>query len=147
MATLQWMQNTLNSRRAASNVSTLGRNLMKTMKLKTSSHMVVSEDCPAVSVERISRTSEWKSGGVVELAMWRVKWVEWEDQLKQPGIVVILRTPPSTANHWRASHAHFPYTARNFENASVTRQQQAQTPPSCPFTLCRHIAGWTQACN
>ena len=31
---------------------------------------------------------------------------------------VMLRTPPpSTANHRRPSHAHFPYTARNFENA------------------------------
>jgi len=26
-------------------------------------------------------------------------------------------------------------------------QQRAQTPPSRPFALCRHIAGWTQACN
>jgi len=24
---------------------------------------------------------------------------------------------------------------------------RAQTPPSQPFALCRHIAGWTQACN
>jgi len=30
---------------------------------------------------------------------------------------VMLRTPPSTASHRPASHAHFPYTARNFENA------------------------------
>jgi len=30
---------------------------------------------------------------------------------------------------------------------SVTGQQCAQTPPSRPFALCRHIAGWTQACN
>jgi len=58
---------------------------------------------------------------------------------------VMLRTPPSTASHRRASHAHFPYTVRNFEN--VTGQQRAQTPPSRPFALCRHIAGWTQACN
>ena len=27
---------------------------------------------------------------------------------------------PSTASHRPASHAHFPYTARNFENAPVT---------------------------
>ena len=52
----------------------------------------------------------------------------------------MLRTPPSTANHRRASHAHCPYTARNFENAPVTRppvsgQQRAQTPPSRPFAL------------
>jgi len=64
---------------------------------------------------------------------------------------VMLRTPPSTANHRQASHVHFPYTARNFENASrhplVTGQQWAQTPPSRPFALGRHIAGWTQACN
>ena len=33
---------------------------------------------------------------------------------------VMQRTPPSTASHRPASHAHFPYTARNFENASVT---------------------------
>ena len=47
---------------------------------------------------------------------------------------VMLRTPPSTANHRRASHAHFPYTARNFQNAlrhpPVSGQQRAQTPPS-----------------
>jgi len=35
---------------------------------------------------------------------------------------VMLRTPPSTVNHRRASHAHFPYTARNFENTPITRQ-------------------------
>jgi len=64
---------------------------------------------------------------------------------------VMLRTPPSTANHWRASHAHFPYTVHNFENAPrhppVSGQQRVQTPPSRPFALCHHIAGWTQACN
>ena len=48
---------------------------------------------------------------------------------------VMLRTPPpSTASHRPASHAHFPYTVRNFENAPrhspVTGQQRAQTPPS-----------------
>ena len=26
-------------------------------------------------------------------------------------------------------------------------RRRAQTPPSRPFTQCRHIAGWTQACN
>ena len=30
---------------------------------------------------------------------------------------VMLRTPPSTASYRQASHGHFPYTARNFENA------------------------------
>jgi len=64
---------------------------------------------------------------------------------------VMSRTPPSTASHRQASHAHFPYTARNFENAPchppVTGQQRAQTPPRRSFALCRHIAGWTQACN
>ena len=39
----------------------------------------------------------------------------------------------------------------NVENAPrhppVTGQQRAQIPPSRPFALCRHIAGWTQACN
>ena len=64
---------------------------------------------------------------------------------------VMLRTPPSTANHRRASHAHFAYTARNFENAPrhlpVSGQQRVQTPPSRPFTLCCHIEGWTQASN
>jgi len=29
----------------------------------------------------------------------------------------------------------------------VARRRRAQTPPSRPFALCRHIAGWTQACN
>jgi len=48
---------------------------------------------------------------------------------------VMLRMPPSTANHQRASHMHFPYMAHNFENAPVTRQQRAQTPPSRLFTL------------
>ena len=43
---------------------------------------------------------------------------------------VMLRTPPpppSTASHQQASHAHFPYTARNFENAPVTRQLLASS--------------------
>jgi len=47
---------------------------------------------------------------------------------------VMLRTPPSTASHQPASHAHFPYTARNFENAPchppVIGQQRALIPPS-----------------
>jgi len=40
----------------------------------------------------------------------------------------------NAASQRPASHAHFPYTARNFENAPrhppVTGQQRAQTPPS-----------------
>ena len=40
---------------------------------------------------------------------------------------VMLRTPPSTASHRPASHAHFPYTARNFENAPVTRRSPASS--------------------
>jgi len=43
------------------------------------------------------------------------------------------------ANHRRASHAHFPYTTRNFENAPhhppVSGQQCMQSPPSRPFAL------------
>ena len=83
-----------------------------------------------------------------------VRFLLPERHQRKPAVqaaAVMLRTPPSTANHRRASHAHFPYTARNFENAPrhppVTGQQHAQTPPSRPFALCRHIAGWTQACN
>jgi len=42
--------------------------------------------------------------------------------------------PPSMASHRPTSHAHFPYTARNFENAPrhppITGQQRAHTPPS-----------------
>ena len=41
---------------------------------------------------------------------------------------VMLRTPPSTDNHRPASHAHLPYTARNFENAPpITRQSAASS--------------------
>jgi len=43
---------------------------------------------------------------------------------------VMLRTPPSTASHRPASHAHLRYTARNFENP-VTRRSlisNARTP-------------------
>ena len=44
---------------------------------------------------------------------------------------VMLKTPPSTASHRPASHAHLRYTARNFENAPVTRRSlisNARTP-------------------
>ena len=34
---------------------------------------------------------------------------------------MMLAAIPNASNR-RASHAHFPYTARNFENAPVTRQ-------------------------
>jgi len=37
-------------------------------------------------------------------------------------VAVMLRTPPSTASHRPASHAHLRYTARNVENASVTHR-------------------------
>jgi len=37
------------------------------------------------------------------------------------------RPPPSTASHRQASHGHFPYTARNSENAPVTRQSPASS--------------------
>jgi len=40
---------------------------------------------------------------------------------------VMLRTPP--------------------RRPPVAGRRRAQTPPSRPFALCRHIAGWTQACN
>jgi len=38
---------------------------------------------------------------------------------------------------------------RNFENAPVIRQSAASSArrPRRAFALCRHIAGWTQACN
>jgi len=46
---------------------------------------------------------------------------------------VMLKTPPVDGQS-PASHAHFPYTACNFESASrhppVTGQQRALTPPS-----------------
>jgi len=46
-----------------------------------------------------------------------------------------------------ARYAHFLYTARNFENAPVTRRSPASSArtPRRAFALCRHIAGWTQA--
>jgi len=61
---------------------------------------------------------------------------------------VMLRTPPSTACHRPASHAHLPYTSRNFENAPVTLRSPASSArrPRRAFALC-HVAGWTQACN
>jgi len=50
-----------------------------------------------------------------------------------------------------AGRARFPYAARGFGGAArgppVAGRRRAQTPPSWLFALCRHIAGWTQACN
>ena len=49
-----------------------------------------------------------------------VRFLLPERHQRKPAVqaaAVMLRTPPSTANHRRASHAHFPYMARNFENA------------------------------
>jgi len=52
---------------------------------------------------------------------------------------VMFRTPPSTAGHRPACHAHFPYTARNFENAPVTRLSLASSArtPGRAFALSR----------
>ena len=73
--------------------------------------------------------------------------LQWKPAVQ--AVAVMLRTPPSTATHRPASHTHFPYTARNFENAPVTRRSPASSArkPRSAFALCRHIAGWTQACN
>jgi len=49
------------------------------------------------------------------------------------------------ASHRPASHAHFPYTARNFENTPSPASSARR--PHRAFALCRHIAGWMQACN
>ena len=47
--------------------------------------------------------------------------------------------------------ARSPGRRSNVENAPrhppLSGQQRAQTPPSRPFALCRHIVGWKQACN
>jgi len=59
---------------------------------------------------------------------------------------VMLRMTPSMARRRPASHAHLPYTARNFENAP-RHLERTQTPPRRLFTLCHHIAGWMQAYN
>jgi len=57
-----------------------------------------------------------------------VRFLLPERHQRKPAVqaaAVIFRTTPSTANHRRASHAHLPYTARNFENAPITRQSAA----------------------
>jgi len=52
--------------------------------------------------------------------------------------VVMLRMPPSTASHRRASHAHCPYMACNFENAPITHQSPASSARRpCP-ACCSH---------
>ena len=51
--------------------------------------------------------------------------LQWKPAVQAAAVMV--RTAPSTASHRRASHAHFPYTARNFENAPVTRQSAASS--------------------
>jgi len=59
-----------------------------------------------------------------------VRFLLPERHQRKPAVqvaAVMLRTPPSTANHRRASHAHVPYTARNFANAPVTRQSAASS--------------------
>jgi len=53
-------------------------------------------------------------------------------------VAVMLRTPPSTASYRPASHAHFPYMVRNFENAPITRRA---------LTLCRHITKFALCCH
>jgi len=56
----------------------------------------------------------------------------------------VENAPRSTASHQPASHANLRYTARNFENAPVTRrslitnQQRAHTPCKLGFALCCH---------
>ena len=65
---------------------------------------------------------------------------------------VMLRTPPVDGQSPASQPRPLPiYGVHNFEkaprHAPVGGQQRAQTPPSRPFAVCRHIAGWTQACN
>jgi len=40
---------------------------------------------------------------------------------------VMLRTPPIAGHHRPASHAHFPYTELNFENAPITCRSLANS--------------------
>ena len=51
-------------------------------------------------------------------------------------------------HQWKARSPDY---RSNVENARrwrpVAGRRRAQTSPSRPFALCRHIAGWTQACN
>ena len=70
--------------------------------------------------------------------------------------VVMLRTPPSPAGRPRplaVCGARFwgrppsPAGRRPAPATSVAGRRRAQTPPSRPFALCRHIAGCTQAWN
>jgi len=60
---------------------------------------------------------------------------------------VMLRTPPSASGRPRplpVCGARFWGAPRRPPDAG---RRRAQTPPSRPFALCLHIAGWTQACN
>ena len=68
---------------------------------------------------------------------------QWE--ARSPGRRSNVENAPSTASHWPASHAHFPYTARNIENAPVTRQQRVHTPPS--VRTMSLYCGMDEACN
>jgi len=68
----------------------------------------------------------------------------------------VARTPPVEARspdyrsnvenaprRRQAGRARFPYAARGFggRRPAVAGRRRAQTPPSRPFALCRHIAG------
>ena len=56
---------------------------------------------------------------------------------------VMLRTPPLDGQLPASQHTRFPYTARNFENAAVTRRSPASSvrTPRRAFAICRHITG------
>jgi len=73
----------------------------------------------------------------------------WKPAVK--AAAVMLRTPPVDGQSPASQPCPFPIYGAQFENAPrhppVTGQQRVQTPPSRLFTLRRHIAGWTQACN
>ena len=60
-----------------------------------------------------------------------VRFLLPERHQRKPAVqaaAVMLRTPPSPVDsHSPASHAHFPYMARNFENAPITRQSAASS--------------------
>jgi len=64
---------------------------------------------------------------------------------------VMLRTPPvegqSPASQPRPLSVYGAQFWERPRHPPVSSQQRAQTPPGRPFALCRHIAGWTQACN
>jgi len=78
----------------------------------------------------------------------RSQQVSW--RWAQPA-AVMLRTPLVDGQPPASQPRPLPiYGAQFWErprHPPVSGQQRAQTPPSRPFALCRHIAGWTQACN